>query len=71
MVPIIIGLPRSSFTVCFSLFSVMVFRLTFLLPPEIFTLPLAPTDTLLRSEPGFMPEQKMLVQKKPSFLMVP
>ena len=35
MVPMMMGLPRSSLTVCFSLFKVMVFREIFLFPPRL------------------------------------
>ena len=71
MVPMMMGLPRSSLTVCFSLFSVMVLSEIFRVPPKEIFMPFAPMVVTVRSEPGLMQAQKGLVQKKPSRLMVP
>lgn len=63
MVPMTMGLPRSSLTVCFSLFRVMVFREIFLLPPKLkLVLPLTVVIEA-GAAPGLMPSQKGFTQK--------
>ena len=61
MVPMTMGLPRSSLTVCFSLFRVMVFKEIFLAPRLTEVLPLR--VTVVGAPPGLMPSQKGLTQK--------
>lgn len=63
MVPMTMGLPRSSLTVCFSLFRVMVFREIFLLPPKLKLV--FPLMVVMEAgwAPGLIPSQKGFTQK--------
>ena len=58
--PTMMGLPRSSLTVCFSLFSVMVLSEIFRVPPKEIFMPFAPMVVTVRSEPGVVARKKIV-----------